>query len=253
MARKQSGSKFQPDARVAGFNEALSSALDELKKARGTGGAPWLFPKGLDFISFVLDLKNERIELKLSGTLQASDVETGVESTASIRSAIEFARTMERIKPPKARLDPTAPKPAPPVANIPSSPLPAPTLKDVAGYWGDCCVGNDTFDNNCAHFLSDAFIRTGFSELLPPNSCIESGARCAPASRLLRARNMWCWFKSKASNTSNTPTKNTGWWAVFQLDESQYWGGHAALLDSDSWTYYGTGWYPDWSQYLYQW
>src|SRR5882672_4179123 len=169
MPRKGSGSQYQPDARVSSFNEALLSVLDQLKKAREAGAAPWLFPKGLDFISLVLDVKNERIELKLSGSPQASGTDAVVESTTSLRAAVEFARAMERIRPPKPRVDPNAPTPAPPVTNIPSTPVPMPTLKDVAGYWGDCCIGNDTFDNNCAHFLSDAFIRTGFSELLPSN------------------------------------------------------------------------------------
>lgn len=249
MPRRTNGQ--HSEAPVTSFDEAFSTALDRLKKLREASASPWLFPRGIDFISFALDLKNEKVELKLSGAPQTVESEFPAEST--IRSAFEFARAMERIKPPKPRVDPNAPTPAPPVTNIPPSPVPSPTLKDIAGYWGDCCIGKDTFDNNCAHFLSDAFIRTGFKELLPPNSCIESGTRCSPASRPLRARNMWCWFKSKASKTSTTPTKNTGWWAVFQLDENVYWGGHVALLDSDSWTYYGTGWYPDWNQYLYQW
>jgi hypothetical protein len=253
MPRKRHEYRSQSHREVTSFNESLSSALSELKRAREGSASPWLFPRGIDFISFVLDIKNEKIELKLSGKPEARQMESEVESSPSVRAALEFARAMERIKPPKPRLDPSAPTPAPPVTDIPSSPVTNPKLKDVAAYWGACCIGKDTFDNNCAHFLSDAFIRTGFSELLPPNSCIESGARCTPASRPVRARNMWCWFQSKASKTSNTPTKKTGWWAVFQLDESQYWGGHVALLDSDSWTYYGTGWYPDWSQNLYQW
>jgi hypothetical protein len=47
--------------------------------------------------------------------------------------------------------------------------------------------------------------------------------------------------------------RNTGWWAIFQLNESVYWGGHVVLLDSNAWQYYGTGWYGTWNQYMYQW
>src|SRR5262249_43882614 len=105
--------------------------------------------------------------------------------------------------------------------------------------------------NNCAHFLSDALMRAGFSDLEPPAECIN--ARCGKSARPIRARDMWCWFKSRATKTSRTPTRNTGTWAVFQLDEQEYWGGHVVLLDSDAWKYYGTGWYSKWEQYLYQW
>lgn len=112
------------------------------------------------------------------------------------------------------------------------------------------CVGGDRFENNCAHFLSDAFIRAGYTELLPSNPHIN--ARCAPAKRPIRARDMWSWFQSKAVRTSRTPTKNTGMWAVFQLNEDLYWGGHVVILDSDQWVFYGTAWYGNWDQYLYQ-
>lgn len=113
------------------------------------------------------------------------------------------------------------------------------------------CVGGDSFPNNCAHFLSDAFIRAGYRELLPNNPHIN--ARCSPAKRPIRARDMWSWFRSKARRTSRTVRRNTGMWAVFQLNESQYWGGHVVLLDSNAWKYQGTGWYGNWNQYLYQW
>jgi len=125
-----------------------------------------------------------------------------------------------------------------------------PSLAGVGAAWSNSCEGGDRYDNNCAHFLSDAFIRAGFTELLPPNSHIN--ARC-PSKRPIRARDMWNWFQWKATRTSRTIEKNTGWWAVFQLNEKAYWGGHVAVLDSGTGTYYGTGWYPNWDQYLYQW
>ncbi len=126
------------------------------------------------------------------------------------------------------------------------------SLAPVAAKWNNSCAGGDAFDNNCAHFLSDAFIRAGYEELKPNNPHIH--ARCGTAAkRPIRARDMWEWFQSKATKTSRTLTRNTGWWAVFQLDESAYWGGHVALWDSDADRKFGTGWYPQWNQYLYQW
>lgn len=127
-----------------------------------------------------------------------------------------------------------------------------PSLASVSAYWMEACAGGDSYPNNCAHFLSDAFLRAGYSELSPPNPHIN--ARCGTfARRPIRARDMWSWFQSKAVQTSGAVQRDTGWWAVFQLDETVYWGGHVALLDSDSWQFYGTGWYGNWRQYLYKW
>jgi hypothetical protein len=128
----------------------------------------------------------------------------------------------------------------------------AATLESVGAHWTDSCAGGDRYANNCAHFLSDAFISAGFSDLAAPNPHIK--ARCGTsAKRPIRARNMWNWFQSKAVRTSRTLQRSTGWWAVFQLDETVYWGGHVAVWDSDGDVVYGTGWYPEWNQHLYQW
>ncbi|KAL4880665.1 hypothetical protein BJY04DRAFT_228281 [Aspergillus karnatakaensis] len=128
-----------------------------------------------------------------------------------------------------------------------------PPISAVATYWYNSCAGGDVQSNNCAHYLSDAFIRAGYAELASANPHVN--ARCAtPARRPIRARDMWSWFQSKARVTRRTlPGRNTGWWAIFQLDESAYWGGHVVVLDSNAWVYYGTGWYGAWAQYAYQW
>jgi hypothetical protein len=186
-------------------------------------------------------------------TVSAADLTYAESLTSdSIQNAVRFARAMERLSAPRPRLSATAPTPGPVVTNPPSSPASPVTLGAVPRYWTKACEGNDAYENNCAHFLSDAMIRTGFTQLKPPADCID--ARCNTASkRPIRARDMWCWFKSMATKTSTTPTKNTGMWAVFQLREQEYWGGHVVMLDSDNWKYYGTSWYDDWDQYLYQW
>ncbi|MFE6288034.1 hypothetical protein [Streptomyces sp. NPDC057877] len=159
---------------------------------------------------------------------------------------------MEHLAPPPSDNLPGAPRYAGPDIAQAEGLMVLPALSTVGSHWTGRCVGGDTFANNCAHFLSDAFIRAGYTELANANPYIN--ARCyTPARRPIRAREMWAWFQHRAVRTSYTPTPHTGWWAVFQLDESVYWGGHVLLLDTDTWTYYGTGYHGSWRQYLYQW
>jgi hypothetical protein len=161
------------------------------------------------------------------------------------------ARALEEFLPPPPS-DPAPDAPARADARSALVGLLAPPLSAIAANWMDSCQGGDAYANNCAHYLSDAFLRAGFIDLLAPNPYIN--ARCGTAARRpIRARDMWAWFQSKAVATSRSLTAGTGWWAVFQLDESVYWGGHVAVWDSDANVYYGTGWYSGWGQYLYQW
>lgn len=126
------------------------------------------------------------------------------------------------------------------------------SIAGAAAQYNEQCEGGDRYQNNCAHFLSDAFIRAGYSELGPPNNCIH--ARCGTsAKRPIRAKDMWCWFKSMSVRQSRTIPRNKGFWAVFQLDENEYCCGHVVIIDTDNNTYYGTGNYPSWDQYAYQW
>jgi hypothetical protein len=174
--------------------------------------------------------------------------------------ALPFTVGMEEGSPSSLREDPAIPRPASvgeagknvAEKNVAEKEVDVAALRSLCGVgaaWTNSCIHGDRYPSNCAHFLSDAFIRAGYTELLPPNEHIS--ASC-PSKRPIRAREMWGWFKSKAVRSSHTVTRNTGWWAVFQLNERVYWGGHVVLLDSDSWQYYGTGWYKNWNQYLYQ-
>ncbi|MEV0703819.1 hypothetical protein AB0I53_38710 [Saccharopolyspora sp. NPDC050389] len=169
------------------------------------------------------------------------------EVTAPLEVAMEFVAAPPTVELPgtPVRGDPSTLHRPPPQANAP--------LSAVGAYYEDGCAGGDNtaYANNCAHFLSNAFIRAGYAELSVANPHIH--ARCTPGRRPLRARNMWSWLQEKAVRTSTTLQPNTGWWAVFQLKESAYWGGHVVLLDSDTWAYYGTSWHDDWGQHLYQW
>jgi hypothetical protein len=136
------------------------------------------------------------------------------------------------------------------------------SCRDCSGeYPSSCCKGGQKFPNNCAHFLSDAMIRAGFSDLLTDSAlykCDKSNCGCPQERRPIRAREMWAWFQNKATKKQEkiswkNISKNSGWWAVFQLNETEYWGGHVIVLDTDRWEYYGTCSYPAWDQYCYQW
>lgn len=122
------------------------------------------------------------------------------------------------------------------------------TIAAAAANFKGECKGGDHYANNCAHFLSDAFMRADF--ILPA-----SLYRCAtPFKRAIRAREVREWFKKKAGGAERRtlPIKE-GYWAVFQLNEQEYWGGHVVIVDTDRNIYFGTGHYPDWDQYCYQW
>lgn len=114
------------------------------------------------------------------------------------------------------------------------------------------CVGADSYQNNCAHYLSDAFLRAGYDELKSPAPCVN--ARCgSTAKRPVRARDMWCWFQAMATETSQKLPSGKGFWAVFQLDEAAYWGGHVVIVDTDANVAYGTDNFPTWTQHCYKW
>jgi hypothetical protein len=231
----------------------VGDLLDTVKDLREPDPR-WLFPRGIDLIDVKVELAGAKVELRLSGSSQGAEAGGQLSDITldSVDRALQFARAMERIAPPRPTLDRSAPTAGPIATDPPTTPADPVTLEAVARYWTKECQSGDLYENNCAHFLSDAMVRSGFVDLNPPADCIN--ARCETLSRRpIRARDMWCWFKSKATKTASQPTKNTGWWAVFQLDEQVYWGGHVVLLDSDNWRYYGTAWYADWKQHLYQW
>lgn len=134
------------------------------------------------------------------------------------------------------------------------------SLEGACKKFEEKCVGGGAFVNNCAHYLSNAFIQTGYSELNKSLECVE--ARCSEENtcdlgsylkhRVIRAKNLRCWFASKAKKTDDSVAKNSGFWAVYQ-ERPTDGQGHVAVIDTDSWKYYGTGWFPDWTQEYYQW
>lgn len=114
------------------------------------------------------------------------------------------------------------------------------SLNNVGGkYYAGCTCGT-RYDNNCAHFLSNAFVLAGYGDLLT-SSLIT--ARC-PHKRPIRAQDMLKWFQAKKTGFyGGRVQRSTGWWAVYQ--ETSGWQ-HVVVIDSTNWLYYGTGDYYDW-------
>ena len=125
-----------------------------------------------------------------------------------------------------------------------------PTLEQVAKAYTQTCVAGDRESNNCAHFLSDAFIRAGYTELLDSPLVTQ---RCkGGAGRVVRAQDMLKWFQSKAKRFHSGRLKpNTGYWACYQEKPGRH---HVTIIDSSTGKYYGTTDCKNWPiQWNYQW
>ena len=123
-------------------------------------------------------------------------------------------------------------------------------LAVVAKQYTGTCVGGQRESNNCAHFLSDAFIRAGYTELLKRREVVER-CRCG-ANRVVRAQDMLKWFQEKAERfQAGTPEKGTGMWAAYQEKPNKR---HVLIYDADTGKYYGTDNCVNWPvQWYYQW
>ncbi len=114
------------------------------------------------------------------------------------------------------------------------------SLRAVCDQYYKGCTCGTTYQNNCAHYLSNAFILAGYRDLLT-SSLIT--ARC-PHKRPIRALDMLKWFKAKKTGFRGTRIqRNTGIWAVYQ--ETSGWQ-HVVVIDTDRWLHYGTGDHWDW-------
>jgi hypothetical protein len=142
------------------------------------------------------------------------------------------------------------------------------TIEGAAKIFDDVCKGGGSYKNNCAHFLSNAFMNAGFTDFDSTHECIDARcdiksddqlAECKFASkykyRVIRAKELRCWFKKKATTEASAVKKNSGFWAAYQERPSDG-QGHVAILDTHTWLFYGTGWYSKgqgWMQEFYQW
>jgi len=80
------------------------------------------------------------------------------------------------------------------------------TLPAVAVNWSNSCSLGDLERNNCAHFLSDAFIKAGYTELKKSGAnsnikewCDWNDSDKDSNSRPVRAKEMWEWFKTMST------------------------------------------------------
>ena len=132
-------------------------------------------------------------------------------------------------------------------------------LRNALNLYRNYCVGGDRESNNCAHYLSNSFIKVGFDDLTRNNRHIN--ARCSGnfssyyQRRPIRARDMRSWFNSKTS----IPIKASSWtelivkmkatrksyFAIFQYGGG-YWGGHVLIYAVNQNRFAGTGNYTDW-------
>ena len=116
------------------------------------------------------------------------------------------------------------------------------------------CVCGYAYENNCAHYLSNAMILGGFSEINGGNGAnfrIVNGFCVCRSGRPVRAKEMRDWFGRKWTFHSTPPTN--GICLVYQESSGQ---GHVLLKkykDGRSIGHAGTGDYPNWSiqQYYY--
>ena len=126
-----------------------------------------------------------------------------------------------------------------------------PAMEDVArAYYEGCvCADLNTFKkHNCTHYLSNALIEAGYTELLDSPLIT---VRCTKG-RPVRAQELLKWFQSKAKRFSEgRPEPNTGFWLSYQEKPG---GRHVVLLDSNTGKFHGTADCPKWPvQWNYQW
>jgi len=124
------------------------------------------------------------------------------------------------------------------------------SIESAAMHYNQRCVYGDRESNNCAHFLSDAFIRAGYTELSTRDAITE---RCqGEYGRVTRAQEMLAWFQEMATEFhQGRPEPGTGFWAGYQEKPGER---HVLILDADTGRHYGTADCKLWPvQWFYQW
>lgn len=122
-----------------------------------------------------------------------------------------------------------------------------------SSYSGTCLCGNkEGYANNCAHYLSNAMILGGYSQINGGKGAemrIVNGFCVCSEGRPIRAKEMRSWFGTKWTRHSS-PTEGIN--VVYQEERGQ---GHVLLKKYDSKGksigYRGTGDYPSWSTQEY--
>lgn len=254
-ARRSSPSKAKesPNRSSAEWPASLGAALSELRVA--TTDYPKLFPHGITKIDLELRVAgNTTARLLVEGKLQSPERLL----TEQLATAFEFIRPPESLR--------ILSSPGEGTAEDQKKLTAGTTIEGSAKVFNrDCLKKVSSYENNCAHYLSDAFIEAGFAELAQPHDCITSGGRCGPPNctssgkRPIRAKDIRCWFVTKDSVPVSSVKSKTGFYAVYQERQSDG-QGHVVILDSNAWKFYGTGWFEaglsapnDWEHEYYQW
>jgi hypothetical protein len=113
-------------------------------------------------------------------------------------------------------------------------------LPNSASLYRGYCECGTTYDNNCAHFLTDAMVRAGLPKPFP------TGVAKCPSGRMIRAKETLAWFRTFSSGFNNNHGNlSSGYWFVYQESNGQ---GHVCIHQetSNSWYWWGTGDYPNW-------
>ena len=158
--------------------------------------------------------------------------------------------------------------PASPVKGIPQDQAKlarGKTIEGAAKLFEPACLDIDSsgYLNNCAHYLSNAFIKADFVELTYPQDFIKH--RCglpncsSGGNRPIQAIALKRWWKEEKNVTPRSSVdKGTGFYAVYQQRQSDG-QEHVVILDSNTWKFYGTGWFEAnqatelWKHEYYQW
>ena len=109
------------------------------------------------------------------------------------------------------------------------------SLQSAWGQYTDSCVCGNDYENNCAHYLSNALILGGFSEIdggKGANFRIVNGFCVCRSGRPVRAKELRDWFGRKW--TYHSSPKPDGINLVYQEEDGQ---GHVLLkMDVQRWT-----------------
>jgi hypothetical protein len=129
-----------------------------------------------------------------------------------------------------------------------------------SNYRGSCDCG-ENLGNNCAHYLSDALIRAGYSDLDGGTGALyrrRNGRIVCKSGRPVRAAELRDWFAAQATDThEGEPTDDSRYWSVYQRRHTDG-QGHVVIHHHSgagtAYTHAGTGDYPSWrTQSHYTW
>jgi hypothetical protein len=259
MPKRQSPpSKSQHNVTTASdWSQELAKTMEVLGAT--TLKYPHLLPQGVHKIELELELELEPgvvCKLLIEGPTAGSASLHGDSRVVSAKDAFEM------LAQPQSLL--TRDSPAAGLLDDQRKLSPGKSIEGAARVFEKACAGIvSTYQNNCAHYLSNAFMNVGFDELTKAQDYITH--RCGKpecisgGKRPTRAKDMFAWFKTKDSKPVSAVKKGSGFYAVYQERQSDG-QGHVVILDTNTWKFYGTGWFEagqpapeDWKHTYFRW